>query len=268
MGIPSDISTLGQWSDSDSVFAQLPNGTVPCAVDGQLLEYWSDRSGLGNHWQYTTTGAPLYHTPSINGLPGGRGQGAGDNLVNMGLNTAWGDFTIFVVFQRAATPVASAFLIDKTYTTGTYINRDSTNLVWGAGVKEGSAPYGISVTAGTDTAPQIICSMRSNFATTSNHDLWLSGETIHNSNTTPTGLTGTEPLVLFASWNGGSPVNATHSDITATVVYGRALTLSERATVWNYLGTKYGITLSGVGGAGAPRFLPEALGLNSLRGLH
>jgi hypothetical protein len=267
MGLPSDISTLWQWSDSGSAFAQDPGNTLPCTADGQQLEYWSDLSGLGNHWRYTTTGAPLYHIPGINGLPCGRGGGLSDNLVNMGLNTAWADWTIFIVYQRSVTPAAFSYLMDKTYNTGWWLGRDSTALMIGGGVMESTAPYGLFATAVDDTAPQILCSMRSNHASSpSDHDLWLSGEANHVHNQPSTGLTGTEPLVLFANWNSGSPLNGTHSDIAATVIYGRALTPSERATVWSYLGTKYAITLSGVS-SGAPHFCPEALGLNSLAGI-
>ncbi|HEV3164739.1 MAG TPA: hypothetical protein VGZ22_11985, partial [Isosphaeraceae bacterium] len=245
-----------------------PDATGGVPADGAPCRYCSDRSGLANFWRSLAGNPLVYVASAINGLPGLKGDGATANLTNIGLNTAWGDWTIFTVFQRAASGAAAGHrLLDKKYDTGFLLARDGANAQWGGGIMEGTSPYGIYCTASNDAAPQILCSMRSNNATTSNHDIWLSGETNHIANTTPTGPIDTAILALGAAFAGGSPNSSTFATIAATIIYGRALTFAERATVWSYLGTKYAITLSGMGG-GASHFSPETLGLNSLRGIH
>jgi hypothetical protein len=272
MGIPTDVSGCVHWFDGGSTFASAADGSGGTPSDAAYCRYISDRSGAGTLWRFNSVGNPLtYIASGINGLPCVTGRIGGDdtsNLVNTGLATpAWGDFTIFMAIQRYGSgAIANARLLDKTFNTGMWLGRSNANTGWTGGVL-GTAT---SLDPTVDTAPQILCVRRSNYATTSDVDVWLNGETLHSTGTTATGLTDTQPLALGAWYNAAGPnaTSASSSVMAACVIYLRSLSTPERATTWNYLGTQYAITLSGVGGAGAPRFSLDALGLDSLRGIH
>ena len=131
------------------------------------------------------------------------------------------DFTVCVWFNASGNTGGYDRIIDKLYTTGTMLMRNSTSAnSWGGGVMEGSPPYGIFLTL-TDGQWHYLVSVRQN----TTHTLYGDGITNTVSNTVSSAPLNTNQFAIGSWYNNQG--QSFQGNVPIVQIYNRALSASE-----------------------------------------
>jgi len=235
------ISDLLVWYETslESSFATAD------AFDGASLTVWNDnnpsKSALNNAAIGTT--APLYEEDGINSLP--TVDFSGSVTAGLTFNSSYlnqKDYTIFVVEQKRATDATQRFLnLGNTAGTNAFGYGTNTTVTGTTGAVSAT----VSGLSGTAYVSRIITfwTNSADAAPTTARRVYVNG-TVGGTTadaTTPitvgsTGLIGADGTAAYAN-----PYSGYISEI---IIYYRALKLSERNDIQEYLSKKYGIKVT------------------------
>ena len=233
------------------------SGTTPINVDGTnlLLWYAADQEtsfvngnsvstmanltvGVGGSNATAFSTGPTYVTNVLNSRPVYRFNNNGCRTT---LSYSFTNFTFYVVFKNTAGTEGYERLVDHDYANGFWFGRNSSSAnSFGGGVREGSDPYGVFVTA-QDGQWNIIGNQR-DYTT---HNVWNNGDfTNKSSNTVTSTATNSTRVGIGGYADGSGSQQAANIDIAEIVFYQSALSLSNRQTIEGYLAHKWGLTSS------------------------
>jgi hypothetical protein len=149
-------------------------------------------------------------------------DGVDDRVLFPSLTNAFGDFTACLWFKASATIDNHERLIDKNYVNGFWIGRNGTGApnLWGGGVRESVAPYGIFVTL-PDGQWNHICSIRSG----TTHFIIGNGGAVSTSNTVSSSALSADTTALGTEYVSG--VSFFDGQIDDVRIYDRALSFAE-----------------------------------------
>lgn len=211
-------------------------GYTAVTADGDGIKRWLDNSGNGNAATQATSGAqPAFVSGAVNGHPVIRFDG--DDWLATPITTAFSDFVIFIAFVDSGGNSPAARLIDKDYVGGFWLGRSVTDDQWGGGVKETTAPYGIFTEF--SSGAHVLSSMRSG----ATHSVFGDGE-FRVSNSVDAGALNNAQVAIGVESPSSSQISFGKVDIAEVLIYDRALSDDQRQSVEDYLGTKYGITIT------------------------
>lgn len=223
---PSSILGLKTWLAADSAVV-LSGGTV---------QQWSDISGNGNHFVSPSSGFNPFKTSSnsLNYKPYINFDGT-DKLESVN-SFVISDATIIILSTQNSGDGSFGRLIDHGYDIGFWIGNGGANTI-GGGFKEVTAPYG-NYQSLTINTPCIVTLKRIG-ATTSyfKNNVPFSTAT----RTTFSSVTSSNKITLGSNINGG---DFGKKNIYEVLIYDRALSNSEMATIYDYLKLKYGQVLN------------------------
>ena len=223
VGASAPFGSLSLWLKAD---AGLVQGSTNTPVD-----LWADQSGNGNNASQTAVAnQPSWIPGAINGLPVVRFNGS-NGFVNLpGFLTGMPQAEVFVVLKVAATNAThglwtfggSGLSWNEEYTApGGYIQEDF-----------GSTSY---YNLGTPAQPTTQYHIYQVSAQTNNWAAWMNGSLLYQT---------FQNSVKFDTE--GAPIigqNNSHflGDIAEVMIFNRALTTAERATINDYLNSKYAL---------------------------
>jgi hypothetical protein len=206
---------------------------------GTPLLWWPDFSGNHRHPTQVTAGSrPTYQSAAINGQPGVRFDGVDDYLTLSGnVVTGAQARTVFVVGRP--TVVGNKGFIDLGH-GGTVGGAFMLTSEYAVRVSGGNAIFGPAATAGTPA----LYVVQLNGTTTATINAWQNGAPRNVTSSTNVTIATTGPGIV-GGW-AAVPVAATSyaGDIAEIVVYDRALSLTERQNLEQYLTAKYGLPWS------------------------
>jgi hypothetical protein len=222
---PKTISGLAAWWDASKTasLAQNSDGTVAVS-NGDPVAYWADLSGNGKHMTQPTNG--LRPTLSSSGL-NGRPSISVPAVVNAGFGsiarpTAATSSTVFMVASRAAGGNANSISFWEA-TGGSFFDVAQEGVALSPATLSGSPAYRVNGVA--------IAALRS---------------AMHTAIGRGTQFLQTVSSINFSGWSAtwrcfdyGSSFNWTGL-VGECLIYGRALTASERDAVEGYLKKKWG----------------------------
>lgn len=229
---PADISGLQLWLKVDTLEA---GGYV----DEDVVDVWPDDSGNGNNATQPTFGArPTFYESIINGKPAVRFDGLG-KFFSTPLTGPGANFTIFIVSASASENSGQSQIRFQALSTTNFVVFPWTS--GGAGsplaidVNNGGVS-GLATGFGTSFSVE---AYRSAASATNGRQTWSNGVILAQQDTGSGALN--VPLYIGA-YGGASEFFS--GDITEIIIYNAALTDEQRQQVEQYLGTKYGITIS------------------------
>lgn len=160
----------------------------------------------------------------------------GSNYLQTGYTTALTDFTICVWFKASGNTGGYDRIIDKLYTTGTMLMRNSSSAnSWGGGVLESTAPYGRFLTL-TDGQWHFLVSVRQG----TTHTLYGDGITNTISGTVSGTALNTNQFAV-GSWYDNSSTQRFNGSVPVVQIYNRALSTTEVLQNFNAVRDRYGI---------------------------
>ena len=218
---PTDIAGLEVWLKADG---DVYNTGTTQATDGQTVATWVDASGNGNN--ATSIAAPTFETNVINGKPAIRWNGDKMEVANFsGVQPT----TIFLVVSRTTDGAAMTYIdgLDQ-FTQLVYCTSPSGTLAMYAG-------SGIGGT-GPDTGDWGVISANFNGGSST---AFLNGTSAIGAGNTGAGNAG--GLTLGESGGGSFGYDG---DIAEVLYYDSTLSEANRELVEDYLGEKYGITIT------------------------
>ena len=213
-----------------------------------LVSNWGDGSGVSNNaTQATSAKQPLWIDNAINGRPVLRFDGLNDQLV-AAVSPGTDDFTVFVVAKTSATHE-----VDAESTTGT-AGTSGQKYVFGATASGANAGAGMSLGTNGISAYENGDSYTPALAVYSGAvgngvilgafeyearrpTIFLNGQLVR------AGLASPRPQVSAPTEIGAGVFGAFAGDVAEIMVYNRALSASERATIEAYLSRKYALHL-------------------------
>lgn len=214
---PSDIAGLKLWCKADALTG---------LSDGNAVSSFTDQSGNGNHLVQATGGSqPIYKTGIINSLPVLRMDGSKHMAVSFTLAQP---ATIFVVTDNATVSSNSGVILDgiNSFSAGFYIDTIFS-------FRPFAGSFGSNQTCDF-TAPQV---------TTLKLDTSTGFSAVNGTQMSQGFSNSTLGGITMGRHGGGSfPFNT--GDIAEIIVYDSALSTANREAVEDYLGTKYGITIT------------------------
>lgn len=211
-----------------------PNAGITQDGNGYVSS-WLDQSGSGNNLaQSTQSSEPLYVAGSANGQGAVRFAGSDDLLKTAGLVvTTTSQFTIYAYAKPSSvTPPQTLFWQGDGSSTGGYgaYFSGNSNLKTGWGSSSGEVASTNPATAGN-------WSLIESRYDSSTHKMWINGTLSGSVSKTNSNFT----TGYFTLGNyGPTPTQGFIGDVAEVLVYGRALSDAERASVQSYLKTKYG----------------------------
>ncbi len=239
----NDIDGLALWLET----------TMPksfddlSADDGKAIATWYDLSANKNNAVNAVTGsAPTYTANVINGLPVVRFNGSSNFLTFDGSPLVSSNYTIFAVTTRRSDKDNNAIL------GGTEVGCNYCNLRIGYFIN-GSPRFrfahyndGTSATDYIDT--DISAYVSSIFEVSTMSFDSSSGKIYYKNGATIASVTTAAAKTVLASW-GGSAVGRSEAfyfngDIAEIIIFTKSLSFTERKDVEQYLGKKWGITIS------------------------
>jgi hypothetical protein len=158
----------------------------------------------------------------------------GDDFAATNYNTALTNFTACVWFKTSdSTNVAAARIIDKNFTTGFWLGKNSSGAAnsWGGGVREDSPPYGRYITL-TDGQWHFLVSSRSG----TTHTIYGDGITNTTSGTVSSTALSTNVLTIA-----GGATQRLKGNIAQVSIYNRALSATEILQNYNATKTRFGL---------------------------
>lgn len=234
--IQAQISTTGLalWLKADAGVKNTSNLT---ATDGQAVQTWEDQSGNGNHAiQLTSSGQPVWQQNGGNGGSSVHFSNSSLECANAAtLNPA--QMSIFIVGKYSNSGSYQSFLMktpSSSWTSGGYgvsqSGSSSTMTGW-VNSYSGSANVGSS---SFQKGENILFSM---VYQPGSLTVYNNGMNTVNSSNAPAINSTTVPLVI-----GNSPGNyGLNGDIAEIIIYGTALSNTQREAVEEYLRNKYTI---------------------------
>ncbi len=203
---------------------------LSAAVDADAVRQWNGGSLTAT--QSTGTKRPLYKANILNGKPVLRFDGVDDALVTAAVVTNSVVFTIAGVFKITATGVAQVPVSNGVAGTNGYeLLVDSTNA---RGVNIASVANCID--AAVTASAEVWVALRDTTV-----QLFINGTNASLTNASSTPLTPTGVTTLGTESAGTLPCTM---DCLQLVIYGRALTASERVALTKYLGQQAGIAVT------------------------
>lgn len=217
---PPNISGLLLWLYGDTIGGS----------SGSAVSTWSDSSGNANSATQATSGQqPVKIDSVVNGHTIVRFDGSQQSLV---LATAYSSTTntIFAVFKETATRFIALGQGNSATPNGTFFGSAyAINfLLW-----RNDSDAGLTLADTNPSAFVVLAGVNSSGSA----EMWRDGISKG---------TGTVSATLNYSTIGTRSVDAQRStgDIAELIVYNSALSTGDRQTVEDYLGTKYGITIT------------------------
>jgi hypothetical protein len=230
---PTTIAGLKLWLKADSL----------ALADGAAVATWPDQSGNGNNFaQGTGANQPIFKTAIVNSKPVVRFDGINDLLVCTAslIGTSSSFYTVIAVCNLASISAGphnyfSSGVAGLNYSV--QLRRDTSNLSYYH--NDGGSGVPAQETGGVATGVWNVISADWNG---SNIHLWRNGTLKATvGSTTQLGF-GTnnavgafDPAISGQYWDG---------DIAEVLIYNSALSATDRVNVENYLGAKYGITIT------------------------
>lgn len=237
---PRSLTGLAVWLDAQDA-ASFTYST------GQDVSAWADKSGNSNTASQGTAGnQPLYVASGINGKPAVQFYDDSTAKFLSAADSASMDyttFTMFVVYKRATDLGAVEHLAGKYITTGNQrefrMSILSTNPVQDTISADGTGATVTSVNTmgGVPTGYAQISEMTGNGTTLSGtRNTWSGGST-----GATTYFNGTGAFTLGGRDAGADPFSGYIGEV---IFYNRALSDSEKTQVYNYLSSKWTISLA------------------------
>lgn len=225
MGTPADFNPC---TDVAGCVLWLKADAIVGLNDGDAVGTWEDSSTANNDVsQSTADNKPSYQTNELNGKPVVRFDGANDilNTASAVINkthstfivhraSSWGDLDFIMSHSGGANGCQWYYYSDVLY----YDHPGSNNKSYGA--------------ATTDV--QLVEAIHDDTVSTK---AWLNGVSVGNTNAI---LMNTSTATTIGGKSSGSYIG----DIAEIIVYSSALSDPNRQAVEDYLGTKYGITIT------------------------
>jgi hypothetical protein len=193
---------------------------------------WTDSSGNGNDVTQAVAGAkPTYKTNILNGLPVVRGDG-GDYLARAVVTTS-NQATIMIVLKKSGTNSTIPFYNGNTAANGYGFFQGS------GGTRD--VLFGGSVDKSDGTPSATDFEVWTHTWNGSVSDFWVNGavEFLTDPSTSPNDIPSGETLVM--GLNGSNQWNG---DIAEVLFWDNVLTTQNREIAEDYLGGKYGITIT------------------------
>jgi|688.fasta_scaffold233110_2 hypothetical protein len=236
-------------------FQSFTTTVTPINVDGTnlLLWYAADQEtsfvngnsvstmanltvGVGGSNATAFSTGPTYVTNVLNSLPVYRFNNNGCRTT---LSYSFTNFTFYVIFKNTTGVDSYERIVDHDYANGFWLGRNSSTAnSFGGGVREGSDPYGVFVTA-QDGQWNIIGNQRDG----TTHNMWNNGDfTNKSSNTVTSTATNSTRVGIGGYADGSGSQQAANIDIAEIVFYQSALSLSNRQTIEGYLAWKWGLS--------------------------
>ena len=238
---PDDVEGLKLWLKADALTG---------LSDGDTVTTWADSSGLGNDaTQSDGSKKPIYKVSIINGKPVLRFDGVNDILATAAVANSNDAATVIIVakvttktayghFVCYGTNLSGSWNFRQTGTTGRLtLSNGETNI--GAGAINDSTPDGTTA----DLQGQGFKVLAGDVTSGNLWTIWENGGEKDTATETFT-LSASEVLTV-----GGRPdLGFLNGDIAEVIVFNSALSVSNREGIQTYLGNKYGITITNVGG--------------------
>lgn len=222
--VPTDIAGCKLWLDASQIVG---------LSDGDPVGAWSDLSGNGTNGTASGSARPLYKTGILNGLPVVRFDGTDDEMVCSLTGSA--AMTVFIVTKKRSVPGSGAggfgqncFSCDA----GGAFYTNQGNSVLGYSFYNGGGANGIGGTAFGWSVAVL------RFVSTSLVEFYFEGSAGGTMNPGTSFSAGT----LF-NMAGGTNFWGDH-DFAEVIAYDSALSSTDRETVEDYLGAKWGIAIA------------------------
>ena len=230
--LPDSLSGLLLWLRADAGLFQDSTGATPAVSAGDVVGLWRDGSGHGNDASQTSTaGKPRLDMSVQNGRPALFFQTS--RWMDTPLTDALSDMTVFVVFRDDGSATSFERLLDKSFSAGFWLGRDhSAANSWGGGVEDTGGGFGL-YTAFADGTSHLMMSMRQGAT-----HLLAADNAAAVSATVSATATDATPLRV------GNAVGASAylgGWIMEILLYSRALSAGERASVTQWLNARWGL---------------------------
>ena len=245
---PKKIAGLNLWLDAQdgSTMFDADTGGSPVAADGGVGR-WVDKSGTSRSVvQSIANNRPLLKTGIINGKSVLRFDGSNDILIPAASGSDFDfPYSLFVVYQSSD---AAGTLAGCNRITGSFISeglrKSAANTLQGiqqngantaeATVTAANANWHVAELVFSGTSASLTYTVRVNGGTTANMTVARARDDSALARRLEIGA------VVF----GGTTIDALAGDIAEVVAYGRTLSAAELSRVRQYLGRRYGITVT------------------------
>jgi hypothetical protein len=235
--LPSDIANLGLWLKADAGIT-----LVGGAVDG-----WADQSGNGRDFSAPAgTNRPAY-TGTLNGLPVLTFDGTTDYLTgdaeSLTLGQAVTGLTMILVVKYAGATIQRAFgLSTSAAVDGVRALVGVSATQWQTGGRRLDADSVVLLSGGTASTATVIQSslLRYSVATGA---VFVNGASQVDTTFQTAGNSQNGASLRTIIGGGLNLANFLQGDIAEIIVYQRALSDAERASVERYLSVKWGIAI-------------------------
>jgi hypothetical protein len=245
---PRKIANLALWLDAQdgATLFDADSGGSLVAADGTVGR-WVDKSNGGRTLtQGTANNRPVLKTGIVNGRNVLRFNGTSHILLGA-ITTSDLPFpySLFVVYQSSDTAGA---LVTSTRTSGSFIaetiRKSAANALQGL-QQNGSSGSDVTVTA-ADADWHVAEIVYSGTASSLTFTVRVNGGTTGNMTTARArdAFSATRALNVGGVFFGGSFIDHLQGDIAEIVAYGRTLSAAELSRVRQYLGRRYGITVT------------------------
>jgi len=241
---PTDIKNCILWLDANdnSTLFQNPTASNNITTDGQSVAYWVDKAGGQDVAQSTVSARPTYRTNIFKDKPALYFDG-GDDLLSLVNRQTTGPCTIIVVCRIDLHSGDISGILAYGDTTG---GNSGPGIVYssyvafmdGAGAGTTTSSNSIQSILGR---PSIITGIYTQNRTTNSY-MYINGFLQEYYSGTGVVLASSSPRVqIGARTGGGFNIRRMIGYIAECIVYDRALTDVERASVENYLSDKWSI---------------------------
>lgn len=239
---PLSISGCVLWLKADG--SCYNTGTTQ-ATDGQTVETWVDESATTATVTQATSGSrPTFKTNIVNGKPVLRFDGSDDYfpVTISGLSSSSGLTCFFVsikdadppAYNQAAAPVNGFTSLSTAWNAHIPFSNGLTYLSMGTDTRKDA----ITLTKAVNVWR--VMSLRSASAS---YALYIDGTSDYSTGTNTVGIGDTANIGASAAYPGSTDFRF-DGDIAEILLYNSALSTGDREAVEDYLGTKYGVTIT------------------------
>jgi hypothetical protein len=242
------IANLALWLDAQdgaTLFDAQSGGSL-VAADGSVGR-WVDKSGGGrNVTQGTANNRPVLKTGIVNGRNVLRFNGTSHIL--FGADTTSDlpfPYSLFAVYQSSDT---AGSIVSSTRTSGGFvaevIRKSAANTL--QGLQQNGSTNGEATVAAADASWHVAEIVYSGTASSLTFTVRANGGTTSDMTTARArdASAATRALNIGGVISGGGFIDGLQGDIAEVVAYGRTLSAAELSRVRQYLGKRYGITVT------------------------
>jgi hypothetical protein len=245
---PKSIAGLALWLDAQdgSTMFDADTGGSPVAADAGVGR-WLDKSGTSRHVvQSVANNRPLLTTGIVNGRSVLRFDGSNDILIpeSAGSDLAF-PYSLFVVYQSSD---AAGTIVGLNRVTGSFIGegcrKSAASTLQGlqqngastaeATVTAASADFHVAELVFSGTSASLTYTVRANGGPTGNMTVARARDDSAQ----------VRRLEIGGAFIAASAADLFAGDIAEVLAYGRTLSASELSRVRQYLGSRYGITVT------------------------